>query len=113
MARLTELLGKPRTLELRLKNGATVTIGELSLASTWPYINGEAVDPEALIRASVIDADGEPAIAPEDAIPMAVALELLPAILEFNNLEPTDTAKAAGGEVAELDQDFPRAAPDG
>jgi len=110
MARLTALLGKPRTLALRLKNGATVTIGELSLRDTWPYINGEAVDPESLIRASVIDKNGEPAIAPDESIPMAVALELLPLILEFNNLEATGEA---GGEVAELDQDFPRAAPAG
>ena len=51
-----------------------------------------------------------PAIPPDEAIPMAVALELLPAILEFNNLEPTGES---GGEVAELDKDFPRAAPDG
>lgn len=112
MARLTELLGKPRTLEVRLKAGTVVTIGELSLRDTWPYINGEAVDPEALIRASVIDDKGEPAIAPDEAIPMAVALELLPQILEFNNLESTGDG-GASGEVADLDQDFPRAAPDG
>lgn len=110
MARLTALLGKPRTLEIRLKSGTMVTIGELSLADTWPYINGEAVDPESLIRASVIGDTGEQAIPPDEAIPMAVALELLPLILEFNNLEATGEA---GGEVAELDQDFLRAAPDG
>lgn len=112
MARLTALLGKPRTLELRLKTGAVVTIGELSLAATWPYINGEPVDPQVLIRASVIDHMGDPAIAPEEGIPMAVALELLPVILEFNNLEGKGDSDA-GGEDAELDQDFPRAAPDG
>ncbi len=111
MARLTELLGKPRTLEIRLKSGAVVTIGELSLADTWPYINGAAVNPEALIRASVIDANGDKAILPDEGVAMAVALELLPLILEFNNLEPKDESDS--GEAAELDQDFPRAAPDG
>jgi len=112
MARLTALLGKPRILPYCLKSGITVTLGELSLADIWPYINGESVDPEALIRASVIDDQGEPAIAPGESIPMAVALELLPAILAFNDLEAKGDSDA-GGEGAELDQDFPRAAPDG
>lgn len=110
MGRLTAILGKPRVREVCLKNGTAVTICELSLRDTWPYINGESVDPEALIRASVIDEQGEPAIAADEQIPMAQALELVAAILEFNELEPGD---AGGAEVAELDQDFPRAAPDG
>lgn len=113
MARLTDLLGKPRVLEITLSNGAGVTIRELSLADTWPYINGESVDPEALIRASVIDAQGNPAIQPDHEIPMSQALELIPQILKFNNLEQTGDDDDEGGEDAALDQDFPRAAPDG
>jgi hypothetical protein len=111
MARLTALLGKPRTREVLLKSGRAVTICELSLADTWPYINGEKIDPDALIRASLIDDQGGALIPPDEGISMAAALELLPAILEFNSLEAS--TDDAGAEVAELDQDFPRAAPDG
>lgn len=111
MGRLTDLLGKPRTQAIEMSSGATVLIGELPLSATWPIINGAAVDPDVIIRASVIDANGRPLIAADDEIPMALGLELLPAILAFNNLEANKTD--GGGEVAELDRDFPRAAPAG
>ena len=103
MAGLAGVLGKPRTQAVTLENGAELTIGELSVADTWPYINGEPVDPENLIRASVIDPDtGGPALGPHDKITMAVALELLPIIMKFNEIE---TAGADEGAP-----DFPRAA---
>ena len=92
---------------MTLTNGTTVTIGELSLADSWPYINGQAANPEDLIRAAVIDSDGNRLIKPDESIPMIQALELLPHILKFNHLE----ADAEG--VAELDEDFPRAVSDG
>lgn len=97
------MLGAPRTAEVLLSNGTKVTIRELSIAFTWPYINGEAVDPSTLIRASVIDpSSGEPAIAEDEGIPMAQALELLPQILKLAHLEAESVP-----EVAALKRDFP------
>jgi len=112
VGRITALLGAPRRRELTLSNGAKVLICELSIAATWPYINGAPVDPETIIRASLIDENGEALIPPDEGIPMAQALELLPEILAFNELEGK-TAEIEVAEVAELDRDFPRAASDG
>ena len=93
---------------MALENGTAVRIRELSIAELWPYINGEPVDPEVLIRLSVVDADGAPAIADDEGVPMAQALELIPHIMTLNRLE---TGKAdAAAEVAELERDFPRPA---
>ncbi len=96
MSGLAGVLGKPRTRDYRLKNGAEVTIRELSIADAWPYVNGQAVDPEALIRASVVDIDAG------ETITLAIALELLPIILEFNNL-------TGDGDTVDA-PNFPRAA---
>ena len=105
MSRLTELLGAPRVEIVTLKNGAAVRLAELSLAVTWPYLNGEPVNPDVLVRASVVDENGEPAIASDDAIPFAAALELLPYILKMNDLE------SDAGEAGAVRRDFPKAAP--
>lgn len=109
MGRLTDALGAPRREAVTLSNGTTVTLAELSLAVTWPFMNGVAVDPELLIRASLVDAHGDPLIAPDDAIPMIQALELIPHILKFNGMELAK--KETAPEVAELERDFPQAAP--
>ncbi len=108
MTGLTAVLGAPRTKTITLKNGTQVTIRELSIAETWPYMNGGTVDPDVLIRVAVIDHKGEPLIKPQDGIPMAQALELLPHILKLSHLETNDPDSAP--EVADLKADFPEAA---
>ena len=105
MGALTEVLGAPRTQSVTLKNGITVTIRELPLSVTWPFMQGEPVEPEVLIRAAVIDDQGKPAIAADEEIPMAQAVELLPHIMKLSQLE-VDGAP----EVADLQRDFPRPA---
>ena len=100
------VLGAPRQKAILLKNGTTITIGELALTDTWEYCTGAPVDPDRLIRASVIDVTGAPAIAPDEKIPLAVGIELLPHILAFNGLE-------SAGEDDDDAPDFPRAASNG
>lgn len=104
VGRMTTALGPPKAVQVTLDNGAIVLIRELTIAEAWPYINGEVVDPTSLIRKSVVDADGQLTIGADEDIPMAQALELLPHILKLNNLEKDD-----GGEVADLEVDFPPA----
>lgn len=109
MGRLTTLLGAPRRQDVTLKNGTTVTLAELSIADVWPYINGETIDPEDLIRKALIDANGDRLLGDDDAIPMAQALELLPHVLKFNGMEAEEEGKAT--PVEELKKDFRKAAP--
>ncbi len=109
MAGLTSVLGAPRTKAITLKNGTTITIRELSITETWPYITGTKVDPDTLIRAAVIDHKGESLIKPEHGIPMEQSLELLPHILALSHLE-TDEDNDSAPAVADLREDFPEAA---
>ena len=102
------LLGAPRRRTVTLEGGTEVTIQELSIAAAWPYVQGGAVDPEQLIRQSVIDREtGAPAEV--GFIPLAAALELLPHIMALNNLETNEDPDDGDGG-AEDAPDFPRAA---
>jgi hypothetical protein len=107
MSRLTAALGQARTTVVELAGGHQVRIRELPLAVTWPYLNGEPIDPDVLIRESVIDDAGEPTIGADEAIPFRHGVELLGQILKFNQLE---SEEQTAGEVAELERDFPKAA---
>lgn len=100
-ATISAAIARPRIVSLELANGSTVWLRELTLAQAWPYINGQGVNPDEIIRYSLCDQAGTPILTEEESLPLATALELLPHVLELNGLQ-----RAGDDEPEEVEADL-------
>lgn len=67
-------------------SGTTVYLRELTLLEAWPYVQGEPLDADHVVRLSLVDDQGKQVLGEGESLALQDGLELLYVVLEINNL---------------------------